>query len=90
MCCANVKAKACNFTKIKTPPWVFFTFFKLYEWYQIAQRIKNTPCKLRAAYTMINPFQPSDAFHIETSHFICKASQNASFLYEMQTWAEMG
>ena len=29
---------ACNFTKINTPPWVFFTFFKLYKWYQIAQR----------------------------------------------------
>ena len=22
-----------------TPPWVFFTFFKLYKWFQIAQRI---------------------------------------------------
>ena len=32
-------AKACNFTKIKTPLWVFFTLFKLYKWYQIAQRI---------------------------------------------------
>ena len=20
------------------PPWVFYTFFKLYKWYQIAQR----------------------------------------------------
>ena len=29
---------ACNFTKISTPPWVFFTFFKLRKWYQIAQR----------------------------------------------------
>ena len=29
----------CNFTKINTPPGVFFTFFKLYKWYQIAQRI---------------------------------------------------
>ena len=25
----------CNFTKSFTPPWVFFTFFKLYKWYQI-------------------------------------------------------
>ena len=25
--------------KINTPPWVFFTFFKLYKWYQIAQSI---------------------------------------------------
>ena len=28
-----------NFTKINTPPWVLFTFLKLYKWYQIAQRI---------------------------------------------------
>ena len=30
---------ACYLTKSNTPPWVFFTFFKLYKWYQIAQRI---------------------------------------------------
>ena len=34
---AKLQAKACNFTKSNTPSWVFFTFFKLYEWYQIAQ-----------------------------------------------------
>ena len=28
---------ACNFIKINTPPWVFFTFFTLYKWSQIAQ-----------------------------------------------------
>ena len=27
------------FTKSNTPPWVFFTFLKLYKWYQIGQRI---------------------------------------------------
>ena len=32
------QTKACNFTKIHTPSWVFFTFFKLYKWYQIVQR----------------------------------------------------
>ena len=32
-------ALTCNFTKSNTPPWVFFTFFKLYKWYQIAQNI---------------------------------------------------
>ena len=26
--------------KSKTPPWVFFTFFKLYIWYQIVQNVK--------------------------------------------------
>ena len=35
----KLQAEACNFTKINIPPWVFFAFFKLYKWYQIAQRI---------------------------------------------------
>ena len=30
---------ACNFTKSSTPPWVFFVFFKLYKWYEIAQSV---------------------------------------------------
>ena len=29
------------YTKSNTPPWVFFMFFKLYEWYQIAQSTTN-------------------------------------------------
>ena len=28
-----------NFTKSSTCPWVFFVFFKLHKWYQIAQSI---------------------------------------------------
>ena len=35
----KLQAEACNFTKMSTPPWVFFTLFKLYKWCQIAQRI---------------------------------------------------
>ena len=35
----KLKAEACIFTKINTSPWVFFTYFKLYKWYQIAQSI---------------------------------------------------
>ena len=31
--------KACNFTKSNTRAWMFFTFFKLYKWYQIAQKM---------------------------------------------------
>ena len=34
----KLQAEACNFTEIDTPQCVFFTFFKLYKWYQIAQR----------------------------------------------------
>ena len=33
----KLQAEACNFTKINTPLWVFFTFLKLYKWYQIVQ-----------------------------------------------------
>ena len=32
----KLQALACNFTKINTPPWVFFTFLKLYKCSQIA------------------------------------------------------
>ena len=32
--------RSVNFsTKSNTPLWVFFTFFKLHKWYQVAQRI---------------------------------------------------
>ena len=34
----KLQASPCIFTKIITPPWVFFTLFKLHKWYQIAQR----------------------------------------------------
>ena len=35
----KLQTKACNLTKSNKPPWVFFTFFKLKKWYQIAQNI---------------------------------------------------
>ena len=28
-------------TKSNTSPWVFFTFIKLYKWYQIVQKFTN-------------------------------------------------
>ena len=34
-------------------------------------------------FSVINLFQPTDAFHIEASHLFCW------FLYEMPQWAEM-
>ena len=33
------KVAECSFTKSNSTPWVFFTFFNLYNWYQIAQSI---------------------------------------------------
>ena len=35
----KLQGEACNSPKSNTPPWVFFTFFKLYKWYQIAQSV---------------------------------------------------
>ena len=35
----RVLKKSCNYTKSDTPPWVFFTFFKMYKWCQIGQSI---------------------------------------------------
>ena len=42
------QTSATSFTKSNTPPWVFFTFFKLYKWYQIAQRTTNVGIKKTA------------------------------------------
>ena len=33
-------SKVAGFSKINTPPWAFFIFFKLNKWYQTAQRIR--------------------------------------------------
>ena len=33
--------RSVTFTKSNTPPWVFFTFFKLYRWHQITENVSN-------------------------------------------------
>ena len=33
--------RSVTFSKSNTPPWTFFTFFKLSKWYQIAQSITS-------------------------------------------------
>ena len=35
----KLQAETCNFTKSNTPPWMFFTFFKLCIWYSIPQSV---------------------------------------------------
>ena len=37
----TLETEVCNFTKSNIPPWVFFKFFKLYKWQQIAQNMTN-------------------------------------------------
>ena len=54
----TLQALACNFTKINTLPWVFFTLFKLYKWYQIAQRITYIRLvKIGNTHTYIRAFR---------------------------------
>ena len=50
----KLQAKACSFIKINTPPWVFFTFFKLYKWYQIVQRTTYIKIKNLVHLTSLN------------------------------------
>ena len=38
----KLQALACNFIINNTPPWVFFTFSKMYKWYQMAQSVTFT------------------------------------------------
>ena len=35
----KLQVEAYNCTKSNSPPWMFFTFLKLYKWYQIIQSI---------------------------------------------------
>ena len=49
----KLQASACNFTKSNILPWVFFTFFKLYEWYQIAQ---STTYRMELFTKIVNGF----------------------------------
>ena len=37
----NVKDTRGGVLILDTPPWMFFTFFKMCKWYQVAQRITN-------------------------------------------------
>ena len=43
---SKVEGFSLQFTKSNTPPVVFFTIFKLYKWYQIAQNITNVSKKM--------------------------------------------
>ena len=53
------QALACKFTKSNTPRWVFFTFFKLYEWYQIPQRITDNRLQQRRSQNPIKRLRQS-------------------------------
>ena len=62
------KVARCNFTKSITPPWVFFTFFKLNKWYQIAQGITYMIYSIKI-YTITSQHGLCQLIH-ETTHVL--------------------
>ena len=72
---------ACNFTKSNIPPWVFFTFFKLYKWYQMAQNItyiqywkQQRSCKT-LTYIRLSYFGSLESFYIPWKYQIFRCFQ---------------
>ena len=41
----NLQALATSFTESNAPPWMFFTFFKLYKWYESRNASQCEMCK---------------------------------------------
>ena len=67
-------------SKINTPPWVFFTFFKLYKWYQIAQRITfGTPKALYKTAEVKNLLSIDNAINTEFNLMIHDSRRGFEF-----------
>ena len=66
----SCRLKACNYTKSNTPLWVFFTFFKLYKWYQIPQNIWQSLELLNVFVTLLSQqfFWKSKTFFKKLEH----------------------
>ena len=81
---SELQALACNFTKSKTPPWVFFTFFKLCKWYKIAQSISQTSANLSPCNNKLTkrfPNNVSCALIFGITRNILKSKINILFKY---------
>ena len=53
-----------------TPPWVFFMFFKLSKWYQIAQRITYTYFVLYSLSLNVGIFDKRDMKYIQSGYLM--------------------
>ena len=76
-----MQAETCNFTKINTPPWVFFTFFKLLKCYQIVQRITYSGCSTKGVILLL--FQGSTKSIQKEKNFL-SGMRVASALYSFK------
>ena len=59
----KLQPKTCKFTKINIPRWAFFTFFKLYKWYQIAQHIAYFIFKVDLTQILLSRFPVNIFIH---------------------------
>ena len=97
----KLQAEASNFAKSNTPPSVFFTFFKLCKWYQIAQSITNIGksklwkvsllVKMNSAiniFRIFNPFLASAPilYHLKTPKILWLSGDSRG--YKMGTLGE--
>ena len=58
-----------NFTRGNTPPRVFFTFFKKYKRYQIAQRITDVyKGSFQISHLMLRDFKRTNYFYSHKNH----------------------
>ena len=75
----NFCCKGSNFTKSNTRPWVLFTFFKLYKWYQIAKRIIH-------GTLLLNPmsYMPVVLWSFNSSYRTGEERTNTRFFYKQQ------
>ena len=88
-----------NVTKINIPPWVFFTFLKLYKWYQIANasHIGRT-LKWKAFYTEYRRLNTTAfafcriSYHSELTRYLtdsCKTSHSFQVLKNGTMYARL-
>ena len=75
----------CNVTKSNIPPWVFFTFLKLYKWYQIALRItylshRNISSRNYLLYKVESPYI-TQKYNIESLFITHEYKVEALFFY---------
>ena len=75
--------EACNFTKINTPSWVFFTFFKLYKTCNFT-KINTPPCVFFTFFKLYKWYQIAQRITYLEKYFD-QFYTTGLFLYPLET-----
>ena len=67
----KLQSEVCNFAKSNVPEWVFFTFFKLNKWCQIAQSITYTE-QYRGVFRFLSNICDVDFSRKQLTAFNCQ------------------